>query len=59
MRVRVVLAKTKFKQIEVDVPEQATRNDLKNFAGENFPDWELVDIIMPEDEDYNLPLDNA
>lgn len=59
MKVRVILAKTKFKEIEVTVPEKTTRKDLKNFAGQNFPDWELVDVIMPADEDYNLPLDNS
>lgn len=58
MRIRVILAKTKFKEIAVDVPEQTTRNDLKNFARKEFPEWELVDTIFPTDEDYELPLDN-
>ena len=58
-RVRIVLAKTKFKEIEVDVPDKTTRKELKNFAGKEFSDWELVDIITPDDDDYNLPLDNA
>lgn len=58
MRIRVILAKTKFKEIAVDVPEQTTRNDLKNFARKEFPGWELVDSIFPTDEDYKLPLDN-
>jgi hypothetical protein len=59
IRIRVILAKTKFKEIAVDVPENTTRNDLKNFAGQKFPDWELVDVIMPDDDDYKLPLDNS
>lgn len=59
MKVRVILAKTKFKEIAVDVPEKTARKDLENFAGQNFPDWELVDVIMPGDKDYKLPLDNS
>lgn len=59
IRIRLVLAKTKFKEIAVDVPEQTTRKELEIFAGQNFPDYEVVDIIRPEDEDYKLPLDNA
>lgn len=59
MRIRVILGKTKFKEIAVDVPENITQKDLENFAEQKFPDWELVDVIYPGDEDYELPLDNS
>lgn len=59
MRVRVILAKTKFKEIAVDVPEKTTRKEVKNFAGQQLPEWEVVDVIYPTDEDYKLPLDNS
>lgn len=59
IRIRLVLAKTKLKEIAVDVPEQTTRKELEIFAGQNFPDYEVVDVIRPDDEDYKLPLDNS
>ena len=59
MKIRLILAKTKFKEVAVEVPEGTTRKEVNIFAGQQFPDYDVVDVIYPDDEDYNLPLDNA
>lgn len=57
MRIRLVLAKTVLKDIKVDdVEEGTTPQEIRDFAKKQFPEYELVDIIYPTDEDFNIPL---